>query len=202
MQREEFEYLYIHANCLAELALQQIAAELEASMASSLADPNPPNIDELEAQVLVQLGQLDLSTMMDGFVWDNPESDAAVLCHFKKDPDGEELAEESVDSLAHMSEVGSDADPREFNLGLYLEKAYAAQGKIKSRVDSTLVLVDMDKIEILLYALPAGYPPITGPLSPDEFTLWLDCYLADHEALTEIVVYIHSMAQIEGENIP
>jgi len=148
LQRKAFEYLYINANCLAELALKQLAEELEKNIARSPADPSPLDVDELEAQAMAQLAQLDLSTMMDGFAWDSPESDEALLREFDKLQEVEEPVGKSADNIADISNDALASVSGDFNLDLYLEKAHSTQDKIASRVDDAMALVDMDRIEM------------------------------------------------------
>ena len=202
MQRKEFTYLYIHANSLAELALQQIAVEIEKDMACSPANSAPDNHGDMEAMALQQLAKLDLSTMMDGFAWDTTESDAAVLHEFNKQQGATEISENAAEDFVETSIGDGQTAPDDSRFTLYLKKAYAAQDNIANRVEVVMTHANMDRIETFLDALPDDYPSITEPFSGEDLKKWLDCYLADHQALTNLVVLIRNLAQTDDNVEP
>lgn len=197
MQRKTFEYLYIHANCLAELALLHVAGELDKEMADGARDLDSLaelKDDEMETMAREQLAKLDMSTMMDGNVWDNPESDAAVLKEIEGSPFHGELTETMPAGFVASMVEDADTDAQEFNLDVYLKRAYAAQeATLKARIDAALERVDMNRLKSLLSGLPGEYSSLGEPLSVTELEEWLTCYMSEHQMLTQLVILIRSL---------
>ena len=68
INREQFRYLLANANSLPELALQQMALEINALPTSAPVVPEPPP-EEMERRLAEQFKHMDLSAL-DGLDWD------------------------------------------------------------------------------------------------------------------------------------
>lgn len=171
MDRAAFEYLYIHANCLAELALDQLARELD-----GCAPDLPAGSEE---QALALLGQMDTAALRDG--WDGGAGFGAQVRR--------EIGALQQDAPQLPAE-GGGADSGEFDLAVYLHNAYAARSQIAVRVDDAMARLDLAMLARLAHALPAELPALTEPLDADQLALWLVRYQAGDAALDDIVVLI------------
>ena len=194
MDRTAFEYLYIHANSLAELGLERFVAGLDLSLPDRADELAHLGADEREALVLAQMSKMDMSSMMDGFVWETPELDAAAQTALQQLQAEAELAASAPPLVAQELALPELADglPGEpvssgLNLALYLENAYAVADQIAMRVDAAMGRVDMASLASLLAALPGDLAPLTGALGADDLSQWLTCYQAGHASLEEIV---------------
>jgi hypothetical protein len=168
-----FGYLFIHANSLAEMAFNAMAAAMEADMAGE-GDPYAHlSADEREALALAQMGNLDPAAMQDGFAWETPEHEADIRSNLA------ELQQEPAAPLAALAEAP--------DLGLYLERAYAAREQLAERIASTQARVDQGALERLLAGLPAGLAPLTQALDAQQFDQWLACHQGGNAELAELV---------------
>jgi hypothetical protein len=167
-----FGYLFIHANSLAEMAFNAMAAAMEADMAGE-GDPYAHlSADEREALALAQMGNLDPAAMQDGFAWETPEHEADIRS-----------------SLAQLQQEAAAPPPlpEAPDLGVYLERAYAARGELAERIASTQARVDQGALERLLAGLPAGLAPLTQALDAQQFDQWLACHQGGNAELAELV---------------
>jgi hypothetical protein len=204
LKRDAFEYLYIHANSLAELALSQIALELELNMAGSAVELPELTSDEREAQALALMDQIDISSMVDYWEWGKGRlSETAVM----NTPEPADAATQDY-SLSYVkpaikSDSSSNAlpfggTPHEMNLGAYLERAYASQDQIAPCVDAAMGKVDMAMLDTLLGTLPTDLTAITGRFNAEALAQWLAYYRAsNHCGLNEIVVLIRNFGVSE-----
>lgn len=177
MNREAFEFLYIHANCLAELAIDQLALDFESSMPADPPDVPPLTGAEREEQALALLGAMDMSAVADGW---------------KGGADFEAQVLRGIDELkaADSNDSHAGALNPALNLDFYLQGAYAARGQVADRVDNGMARLDMATMERLFDRLPGELAPLTNALNADELAQWLACYLAGNAALDEIVTLV------------
>jgi hypothetical protein len=197
LNREAFEFVYIHANCLAELALDQLARELELSMAADPPDLPLVTEAEREEQVLALLGRMEMSPVADA--WQGgAEFEAQVLSGIEELMEADSapaanLAGSTPAAFSELAEGSNDSHEGALSLDLYLQRAYAARGRIAARVDDGIARLDLAALERLLNPLPAGLAPLTHALSADELAQWLACYLAGNAALDQIVTLIRGV---------
>lgn len=170
MERAAFEYLYIHANCLAELALDQLAREID----DGAADPPAGS----EAQALALLGQMDTAALRER--WDGGADFAAQVRH--------EIG--ALQQVPAPEVEGGAAGAVDFDLAIYLDNAYAARPRIAARVDHAMAGLDMADLARLAHALPAELAVLTGPLNAQQLARWLVCYQAGDATLDAIVMLI------------
>jgi hypothetical protein len=183
LKREAFEFLYIHANCLAELALDQLALDFERTLSTDAPGPEPLTEAQREEQALALLGQMDMLAVADGWKG-GPEFEAQVLRGI------EELKEAGA---APLSDAGSDSHEGAVNLDLYLQRAYAVPEQIRARIDGGMARLDMASLDRLLDALPAGLAPLTHVLNAGQLAQWLACYQGGNVALDEIVTLMRGV---------
>lgn len=199
MNRTAFEYLYMHANSIAELGLVQLSARF--AMRGADDELAHLSADEREALALARLGKMDMS-MIEGLTWETPQHDAAarrVLGELQASAQsasepGKAEAEPAVVRADGADGAHGDAVPVEPDLALYLARAYAAADQIKLRVDAGMGLLDMARLGALLAALPADLAPLDGALDADGLARWLACYECGHPALDELVTLCRALA--------
>jgi hypothetical protein len=179
MNREAFELVYIHANCLAELALDQAALDIELGL---LDEPPEPALSaaERDARVSAMFDQMDPAASLDAWVG-GPQFDAQVL---------RGMAELEHEAGAQQGEEASAPDDGPPDLGLYLQRAYAARADIAARVDAARLQIDSARLEGLLAALADAMAPLTRPLSADELAHWLIVYQCGNQELDEVVALV------------
>lgn len=201
MNRIAFEYLYIHANSLAELGLDQCLAGLDLMAADGVDELAHLSAAERDALALAHMSKMDMSSMMDGFIWETPEHDADVQSALLQLQAEAELAASApplvAQELALQPPAGDWPDEpvsSGLNLALYLENAYAVADQIAPRVDAGMGRLDMNRLAALLAALPCDLAPLTGALDADALAQWLACYQAGHASLEEIVAMYRGLA--------
>lgn len=204
MRPDALRFLYIHANTLAELGLASIARHIEARAAECTDDLASLGGNEREYLALERLSAIDLSSTMNGFVWETNEHDSAVCSALRElqeqesgneHPAAESCAatpDRSVPPLAGEipnclldSAAGDGLD-----LGAYLSKAYSVLANFPSVIEERIAQLDMADLEAILSTMPESMTPLTGALSADELKQWLDCYLAGNNTLDNLVTLI------------
>lgn len=184
MDRSAFEYLYMHANSLADLGFEEAAQDFLAEAADQ---PDPlAHLSEAEREALAreqlrqaqQLYESGVETDLDRFYRD-----------FAARPK-EAWQEPPPAAPEPDTGVENGSEPGDRNLDVYLDKVYAASGELAERVDQTMALVDMAEIDAALAALPAGLPPLTGRLDAAGLAQWLALYQANDETLNDLVTSI------------
>jgi hypothetical protein len=171
-----FSYLFVHANSLAELELDAMAAAMTADMDGQVDPYAHLSADEREAMALAQMGNMDPAAMQDGFAWETPEHEAEILRN---------LAQLEREPAAPVPAAAEAPD-----LGLYLERAYAAREMLEERIALAAARVDHGTLEGLLAGLPAGLAPLTQALDAQQFDQWLACHLDGNEELHALVALL------------
>jgi hypothetical protein len=212
MDPEALKYLYIHANSLAELGLASVAREIDARAAECTDVLSSLGGDEREYLALERLSSMDMSSMMNGFVWETFEHDAAVcsaLSELQAQESGNDHpAEESCAAIpdrgvpAMVGEMPScllDSAARDrLDLDVYLSNAYSALANLPSFSEEKMAQLDMAILEAIQANIPKYLTPLTGALSADELKQWLDCYLAGNNALDDLVTLICGLTPAEA----
>ena len=190
MNRSEFDYLFIHANSLAELALHEMASALEEDQTLQ-GDQSPPLSEEdRDAQALSLLQGMDLSAM-DRVSWENDKHDAEVQRVL------EELSTTAADpagsaETAPLSHEARELSPGGVDLGRYLENAYASRPQLTGRIEASMARIDQLALADVISALPAKLPRLTEPLTAEGLAQCLAAYQAGDDALNALVVLIRS----------
>jgi hypothetical protein len=194
MDRAAFEYLYLHANSLAELAFRRSVARV------LLAPPPEFTPDQLAenaalAQKLAHPTEADFDWSaldgVEGFGVSSPEGDAAAAASTELPPDdamtGLPTFSDAVDGLDVDLEDGPP------DVARYLEQVDAARAQLQPRVIDCFLRADHAAIFTALERLPLALAPITGALTPDEFTAWLELYETGHEGLQAAVMEVRRL---------
>jgi hypothetical protein len=204
MGPEALKFLFIHANSLAELGLASIARDLEARVGERTDDLASLGGDEREDLALERLSTMDMSSMMNGFVWETLEHDAAV-CSALRELQVQESGNDhpAEESCAATPDRGMPPPAGEMPSGLldsaagggldldaYLSKAYSVLANFPSFSEERMAQLDMARLEAILATMPEYLKPLTGALSADELKQWLDCYLAGNNTLDDLVTLI------------
>lgn len=185
MDRTAFEYIFIHANSLAEISLLRCAEKIEAELANA---PDPLadlSIAEREALVEAQMRKM--------------QEDWEAGIKSPLDEFYEELAARPVEPLPPEFEEApaprggdgaTEATGGPFDLSVYLDKAYGAGAQIAGRIDRAMRAIDMAALEASLAALPAGLPPLSAPMDAAGFEQWLALNDEMNEALDDVITSI------------
>ena len=172
MQRDDFGFLFINLNSIAELALDS----------SNLQDLSPggdqqPVVSGARPDALIpdSLDELDMDAL-DGMAFfgdDDLPEDLSEYAHSGKQP------------------VANDGPgPAPFDIDTYMDNANGMLPELAARIDRVFATVDQPRIMALLAALPDELVPLTRRLRGSELELWLDLYRANHAALSELVVVL------------
>jgi hypothetical protein len=194
MDRTSFETLYLHANSLAELAFRRSVARV------LLAPPPELTAEQLAdnavlAQKLMNPAEADFDWSalegVEGFGVSMGEGDAAAALTPELPPEdamaGLPTFSDAVDGL----DVDLDDGPPD--VARYLAQVDAARAQLEPRVADCFLRADHAAIAAALASLPIALAPITGALTPDEFTAWLELYEAGHEGLQAAVMEVRRL---------
>jgi hypothetical protein len=167
MDRQQFYFLYANLNSIAELGLREALID---ALAEPVAEPAVENLsqDELDARVLAGFDNLDFSAL-----------DAVTS-------DGEPLVREEGALLP-----GDVSEP--FELERYLVNAYAAEERVRERVDEHYRRVDVLALTAALAQLPANLPALTTPLAAGDMARWVEFYRNGDPTLRDLVLQIRRL---------
>jgi hypothetical protein len=190
MHRQDFYFVYVNCNCLAEFFLRQTAAEILASLESS----------EPQESVTVSAEELDEKLRTDAERWES-----SPLREINYDFFGTQQATETAPEMPalladnsatdhsplpwHQEDEGSD----ELNLEAYLQKAYSYEAELQERIDRHLRRVDLNALGSSLAQLPPQLPALTQHLSTTAMEQWLQMYRDDDPVLSDLVVRIRQL---------
>lgn len=167
MDRQQFYFLYANLNSIAELGLREAVID---ALAEPVAEPAVESLsqDELDARVLAGFENLDFSAL-----------DAVTS-------DGEPLVREEGALLP-----GDVSEP--FELERYLINAYAAEERLRERVDEHYRRVDALALTAALARLPANLPALTTPLAAGDMASWVEFYRSGDPTLSDLVLQIRRL---------
>ncbi len=201
MDTQAFEYLYIHANCIAELALVRTVAALMAQ-ADAPADVSPPPSRPstgVDAQPVVE----DESALAGLPFFGELSADDLARHVARLEADmarGDVAPETTAGGLPPFGvAIGcGDIDPAfgPPDVGLYLDQAYASRAALQSRIADCRARADLAAIAATLATLPAGHAPLAAPMPASELERWLDVYESLHEGLATLVAEIRRLEPI------
>lgn len=179
MDRTAFEYLYLHANALAELGFMRATAALVAAsqaeptaeqitartaFADALMNPDPENFD------WSVFDGMDIPTGLE----EAPSTSVPVV-------DLGPSFEEAMGSFAGDDDLATVPE-----LEPYLQRLYAAAPLLEMRITAHHAAAD-PALEAALMALDTRPAPLSGPLTAEELCLWLERYEAQDEAVRLVV---------------
>ncbi|PTT88476.1 hypothetical protein DBR42_09720, partial [Pelomonas sp. HMWF004] len=179
MDRTAFEYLYLHANALAELGFMRATVAL---VAAAHAEPTP---EQLAARAAFAEAVM------------NPDPDKFDWSVF----DGMEIPsglEEPAAELAPVVDLGPSFEEAMESLGAsydfetvpelepYVQRLYAAGPLLEVRITAHHKVVEPPLDEAVM-ALDAEPAPLQGPLTPEQLLLWLQRYEAQDVAVRRVV---------------
>ncbi len=207
MRPEEFEFLFVHAQGLAELGLQMRVAALADRHSSTPALADPQSLAGREAAALALLAAMDPEQMdfslLDGWAAADPlrvAGQEAATDSIRSEAAAEAAAESGSGSRTEaeaeqqrQAALGEDAD-----LAGYLELSYAARDQVRARIAHCWRHCDLAQLDQGLRQLPRHWPPLTAALSGDGLARWLACYVEGNDALSAIVTEIRRVDLREG----
>ncbi|WP_457422827.1 hypothetical protein [Roseateles sp. P5_E7] len=179
MDRTAFEYLYLHANALAELGFIRASVALAAA---AQAEPTPEQLAERAA-----FAEAVMNPDPDTFDW-------SAL-------DGMEIPsglEEAADNSAPVVDLGPTFEQAmelagatyDFetvpDLEPYVVNLYAAGALLRERISAHHAAAEAS-LDAALIAIDAGPAPLQGPLTPAQLRVWLERYEGQDEAVQFVV---------------
>ncbi len=176
MDKNDFYYLFVNTNCLAELALRPSGDDIAGILNDVETVPSP--LSDTEAAVAAGFEGLDLDAL-DGMAFFGDDSEA-------------DIQESSADSPSTIAD-GDQFEIEEFDINRYMEKAYSYQDYLQDRIDRSFAEVDHERLDTLISQLDTGLQPITARQSGQDIEKWLDLYKSEHVGVTEIVVAIRQI---------
>lgn len=177
MERQDFYFLYVNLNSLAELALQQLAAKILAQT-PQVGDLENLSDEERDARVLASFENMDLSAL-DGL---GVASDEPV------DIDESALAM-SADSMSEpAAESGEPLDVER-----YMARAYSYEEQLRGRIDDCRRRADLPAMDTALRQLPSHLRPLTSRLSAADMEHWLTLYADGNEALSDLTIQMRRL---------
>ena len=178
MERQNFYFLYVNVNSLAELALQQLATKIlahtpESGLVENLSD------EERDARMLASFENIDLSAL-DGL----GVSDTTDIADI----------EEFLPPLPthSMSEPLTESDA-ELDVERYLVRAYSYEEQLRERIDDCYRRADLSAMDTALLQLPNHLPPLTAQLSAAQMEQWLALYAQGNEVLGDLTIRIRRL---------
>lgn len=174
MTRDDFYFLFVNANSIAELgvdtsALEQIlATDIESSTVEG---------DKVDPIIPDSLDDLDMDAL-DGMA-------------FFGDDNIQEPVEACESDTDESTEVASSSAP--FDLDVYMQNAYAIAPTLTDRIHRAFARADLSRLDDLMEQLGPHQGLISRQLNADEMSLLIDAYKRDHPALTELIVSIRQL---------
>jgi hypothetical protein len=178
MDRQSFYFLYVNLNSLAELALQQLAANILAQTPQPGPQENLSD-EERDARVLASFENIDLSAL-DGLGVASAADDAHL---------DELLPELSAQSMSELPVEGDAA----LDVERYLARAYSYEEQLRGRIDDCYGRADLFAVQSALLQLPGHLAPLTVQLSAAQMEEWLALYGQGHEALGDLTIQIRRL---------
>lgn len=175
MSEEEFHYLFVNANCLAELALRESMQDLDAWLTAATVPPPDDAVEPVEPS----FEGLDFEAL-------------AGLDFFGGDSSIEGDIVEPAEELLQRESGPAATEPKSepFDRDVYLDRAYRAGDELGERIAKARSRVDFARLESSLAELPRGPAPLSARLSGDQLQTWLERYLAGSELLVDVVLAI------------
>jgi len=205
VDRTAFEYVYLHAHCIAELGLVRALVAAAAAPAPAVAPaapaapvaPTPVVDDESAVDGILGFGALTPEQLA--------EQVARVEAALRDgSADGAGAHSGGADAPAPGEEPFAVAigvgflDPEwgEPDVGLYLEQAYAARESLQARIDDAFARVDAVALDEALACLAADLPPLTADLDAEALEGWLKRYDGGDAALAQVVAQVRRLEPV------
>jgi len=216
LDREQFYFLYVNVNSLAELGVQQAAMEVLRAIESE-PPPAPVNFtdEEIAARLQADFESMDLSALdgIDFNFFGAPPAQAGTTDPLPatvngsngEGSNGEDLSEGLLKTAAVPSP--SDWPPRESDLeggeqevdvAAYMNRAYNHEDVLRERLDRYYRQSNLAQLESLLAGLTA-LPVLTQRLTAEQMAHCLAQYTLDNQPLGDLVTTIRQLDM--GENV-
>ena len=184
MERDDFEYVYLHAHTLAEFGFMRAMAGLATADVAALSPQQlDANLAAADQMLKLDEASFDWSALEGVAGFGDAPADGSSPGPVYDGPTFNE-------ALAIDDEIGGDALPE---LPIYLERVQAARSILDGRIAHAWATVDKQALEDVIARLPADLAPITGPLAADDFEIWLGFYEQRHIALEALVTQIRRL---------
>lgn len=165
MTETEFYFLYINVNCIAELALRELAANAVASAGTS--QSRHASTDSLRIE------DLDFSAL-DGL-------DEMIRNHSV-------VAAPTLDAPVPQADRSED-----FDLTTYVERAYSHEDQVRNRASKYWRAGAARELSAIAAAASATLAPLTARLSADALSDWLQVYLEGDAQLDDLVARVRAL---------
>jgi hypothetical protein len=179
MDRTAFEYLYLHANALAELGFMRATVALVAAAQAE------PTSEQLAARAA--FAEAVMNPDPDSFNWSAFDG-MDVPSGLEEKTAESALAVDLGPSFEEaMALAGAELDFETVpELEPYVERLYAAGPLLQTRISAHHAAAE-PSLDAALAAIGAGPAPLHGPLTPSQLRTWLERYEAQDEAVRRVV---------------
>jgi hypothetical protein len=181
MDRTAFDYLYLHANALAELGF------IRATVALANAPALEPTAEQAAANA--EFAERLMNPDPENFNWaafDGMEIPDWFAAPAEAEP--ETLVVDLGPTFEEaMASAGADYDFETVpELEPYVERLYAAGPLLRVRITAHHAAAE-PSLDAAVMALDADPAPLHGPLTPSQLRVWLERYEAQDEAVRRVV---------------
>lgn len=177
--KQRFYYLYVNANCLAELALRNLPSDLD----SLLDDLEPFDDSELAKELSLDTNLEDLNfAAMEGLDFYDSDVESPII-----EPDAPTV------ELSRDAKAQPAPSQEEFNIETYMANVYGLEDQLVERIDAAYTQIDHDEFKALLNLLPIELPAIDKKLTGEEVTQWQQQYANDVEAINNLLIAIRQL---------
>jgi hypothetical protein len=185
MTREEFSYLYVNANCLAELGLRRAVACMHESDCQGIHGQALGRVDEMDPETETAFDELDFTALngLDFFGGDSSESND--LTETLPVTDAADVQMTASETCTSDDDKGGD-----FDIGAYMNNSYAARETVQDQIDVAYAKADIARLDMLIAEMPVMIPALTRRLSGAEVETCLTLYDVGDETLVEAVTLI------------
>jgi hypothetical protein len=186
LNRTAFEYVYLHANALAELAfLCALANVAAAAPPEYTAEQVADNAAQADRMMHLGADEIDWAAL-EGI--DDLQPLAAA----------EAALEEAPTVLLPgfseaMDAAGLRIDDGPPDVAAYLATVERARDALQARVDDGFARADLAALDAAVATLPADLASLAGPLAEPQFMRWLNLHEARHAGLAAVVTEIRKL---------
>ncbi|MEO6279940.1 hypothetical protein [Roseateles sp.] len=184
MDRTAFEYLYLHANALAELGFIRASVALAAA---AQAEPTPEALAERAA-----FAEAIMNPDPEKFDWS--AFDGMEIPSSLEEASGTSVPVVDLGPTFEqaMELVGATYDFETFpELEPYVVHLYAAGPLLRERISAHHAAAE-PSVDAALMVIDPSPAPLQGPLTPAQLLVWLDRYEGQDEAVQLVVQRVRS----------
>ncbi len=210
MTQDEFYYLYINANSILDLGMQDAARDIEALFASGELD----ELAELADQEIMSDEQLAKQfegmnkNALDGIELDffsrqvsEGASETIETGQGKLSAEQETQLDNAFElelnamtaELENVKPVDDMENQETFNIDTYMSNIYAEEEVLEKRTKDAFNKADTKQLQAELAKLPPNLASLCSKLSGEQLMSWVEVHDKDNDALDNIIIAIRQL---------